>query len=136
MRYMKVTRSSLLSGFSLVELLVVIAVIAIIAAIAVPNIANITQTSDMAMRVRNAQILVAVYNNYAEAYYAENNDYPDPTPTAAEAISLLGGTNQATVINNRLGTTNVFSAPGLTTNNVAMNKISSSGGQLSYNPDA
>jgi len=123
------------SGFSLVELLVVIAVIAIIAAIAIPNIANITQSADQATKVRNAQQLVSTYNNYAEAYYAANNSYPDTSPTVAEALTAIGGNASASVVNTRLGTTNVFSLPGLTVSNVATNKISAAGAQLTYDPD-
>jgi len=118
-----------------VELLVVIAVIAIIAAIAIPNIANITQTADQATRVRNAQQLVSTYNTYAEAYYAAHNVYPLLSPTAVDAIGVLGATNSATVTNSRLNTTNTYALPSATTNNTAIDKITSAGGQLLYNPD-
>ncbi len=126
---------SVQSAFSLVELLVVIAVIAVIAAIAIPNIANITGSASEATKLRNAQQLVSTYNNYAEAYYAASNVYPNATPTVALALTAIGGSNSAAVVNTRLGVTNTFSLPGLTAANVATNKISSVGSQLSYNPD-
>lgn len=127
---------SVQSAFSLVELLVVIAVIAVIAAIAIPNIANITQSADQATKLRNAQQLVSTYNNYAEAYYASTNSYPDATPTAAEAITAIGGTNQAVVVNTRLNVTNTFALPGINAANTATNKITAAGGQLVFSPDA
>jgi len=126
---------SVQSAFSLVELLVVIAVIAVIAAIAIPNIANITGSADAATKLRNAQQLVSTYNNYAEAYYAATTNYPYTTPTVADALSKIGESASASVTNTRLGVTNTFSLPGLTAANVATNKITNVGSQLSYNPD-
>jgi type IV pilus assembly protein PilA len=111
-------RLSVQSAFSLVELLVVIAVIAVIAAIAIPNIANITQSADAATKLRNAQSLVLTYNTYAEAYYAMTNAYP-ATPTFASAITDMAAGKQ--VVNARLGVTNSFRLPGISTNNVATN---------------
>ena len=130
------SKLSVQSAFSLVELLVVIAVIAVIAAIAIPNIANITQSADQATKLRNAQQLVSTYNNYAEAYYTASNSYPNAVPTAALAIGDIGGTNQAEVINVRLGVTNTFALPGISAANTATNKISAAGGQLVFTPDA
>ena len=116
----------------MVELLVVIAVIAIIAAIAIPNIANITQSADQATKVRNAQQLVSTYNNYAEAYYAANNAYPNSnaTPTVSSAITAIGGGNKAEVV--LFGVTNTFALPGLTIDKVATDHISNSGYQLYF----
>ncbi len=128
------SKLSVQSAFSLVELLVVIAVIAVIAAIAIPNIANITQSADQATKLRNAQQLVSTYNNYAEAYYAASNAYPNTAPTVALAISAIGGTNQAAVINTRLGVTNTFALPGVSTTNTMTNKITAVGGQLVFTP--
>jgi len=128
------SKLSVQSAFSLVELLVVIAVIAVIAAIAIPNIANITQSADQATKLRNAQQLVSTYNNYAEAYYAASNAYPSTAPTATTAIAAIGGTNQAAVINARLGVTNTFALPGISTNNTMTTKITAAGGQLVFTP--
>ncbi|GAB4180799.1 MAG: hypothetical protein Fur0032_21800 [Terrimicrobiaceae bacterium] len=129
----KPTLKTLQSGFSLVELLVVIAVIAIIAAIAIPNIANITQSADQATKVRNAQNLASTYNNYAEAYYAQNNSYPaDPVNVTTALSTMAAG---ATVTNTRLGVTNTFRLPGITTNNTDTSLLSGdSGGQLVFTP--
>jgi type IV pilus assembly protein PilA len=120
------------SGFSLVELLVVIAVIAIIAAIAIPNIANITQSADAATKLRNAQTLASTYNNYAEAFYAQSNAYPSTSTVPAAIAAMEGG---QTVINTRLGTTNVFRVPGITVTNTATNKLTFTNNQLVYDPD-
>ena len=122
---------SVQSAFSLVELLVVIAVIAVIAAIAIPNIANITQSADQATKLRNAQSLAMTYNNYAEAYYAVNNAYPTTADVAA-AVALMG--NGTSVTNNRLGVTNSFRLPGITTDNTATNKLTLTGSQLVFSP--
>lgn len=122
-------------GFSLVELLVVIAVIAVIAAIAVPNMANIMQSADKAAKVRNAQQLASTYNTYAEAYYAAHGEYPLSPPTAELAIGLIGGSNRASVTNVNFGTTNTYALPSVDTNNTAIDKLTSSGGQLVYTPE-
>ena len=53
-------RTSIKSGFSLVELLVVISVIAVIAAIAIPSIAGITNTARYSKDKRNAQNLANI----------------------------------------------------------------------------
>lgn len=121
------------SGFSLVELLVVIAVIAIIAAIAIPNIANITQSADQATKVRNAQTLASTYNNFAEAYYSVNNAYPSYADVPTIISNMAAG---QTVVNTRLNTTNLFRVPGITTANVATNKLTLTNNQLIFNPDA
>lgn len=130
------SKLSVQSAFSLVELLVVIAVIAVIAAIAIPNIANITQSADAATKLRNAQQLVSTYNNYAEAFYAASNAYPnsDAAPDAASAIAAIGGTNQAAVVNVRLGVTNTFALPGISAANTMTNKIGTVGRQLVFTP--
>jgi len=123
------------SAFSLVELLVVIAVIAVIAAIAIPNIANITQSADQATKVRNAQNVASTWNNYVEAYYASASAYPSETTVAGIITSLNAG---VTVTNTRLSTTNTFRLPGITSANVATNKLSppaSGGGQMTFLPD-
>ena len=119
-------------GFSLIELLVVISVIAIIAGIAIPNLANLTQTAGQSTKVHNAQQLVSTYNTYAEDYYAAYNSYPLQNPNAESAINLLGGTNQANITNSVLGTVNSYALPSLSTNNTALEKVSSIGGQLVY----
>ena len=54
-------KSTLRSGFSLVEMLVVIAVIGVIAAIAIPNIGNINAAAKNARNQRNAQSIASVY---------------------------------------------------------------------------
>ena len=115
----------------MVELLVVIAVIAIIAAIAIPNIANITQSADEATKLRNAQNLASTYNLYAEAYYAQNNAYPSVTSVTAALEALATGQS---VVNTRLGTTNLFRLPGLTTNNTKISKLTLTNNQLIYTP--
>jgi len=115
----------------LVELLVVIAVIAVIAAIAIPNIANITQSADQATKLRNAQSLAMTYNNYAEAFYAVSNAYPRAgTLTPALAISDMAAGQE--VINPRLQVTNSFRLPGISTANVATNKLSVSNNQIVF----
>ncbi|TSA35719.1 MAG: prepilin-type N-terminal cleavage/methylation domain-containing protein [Verrucomicrobiaceae bacterium] len=127
------SKLSVQSAFSLVELLVVIAVIAVIAAIAIPNIANITQSADAATKLRNAQSLAMTYNNYAEAYYAVSNAYPTTADVPAAITAMAAG---ATVVNNRLNVTNSFRLPGITTDNVATNKLSLSNNQLVFTPGA
>jgi len=115
----------------LVELLVVIAVIAVIAAIAIPNIANITQSADQATKLRNAQSLAMTYNNYAEAYYAVSNAYPSTADKTAALNSMASGQS---VVNTRLGVTNSFRLPGITTNNTDLTKLLLTNNQLVFTP--
>jgi prepilin-type N-terminal cleavage/methylation domain-containing protein len=126
---------SVQSAFSLVELLVVIAVIAVIAAIAIPNIANITQSADAATKLRNAQSLAMTYNNYAEAFYAVNNAYPNAGSLTVDLAITDMSTGQE-VANSRLGVTNSFRLPGITTTNTATNKLFATNNQLVFTPDS
>jgi prepilin-type N-terminal cleavage/methylation domain-containing protein len=126
-------KSKINSAFSLVELLVVIAVIAVIAAIAIPNIAGITQSADAATKLRNAQEVASAYNNYAETYFAASNSYPTNT-TVAEAIAALGTSPGVSVANTRLGTTNTFFLPGVSTNNTATDKLAFTNNRVIYTP--
>lgn len=122
------------SGFSLVELLVVIAVIAIIAAIAIPNISNITQSADQATKIRNAQQLVATVES-ALAFSLGNPDAPSTVAATNLAVLIPLMAEGITIPNTRLGVTNTFRVPGITTNNVAMEKITIANGQIAFNPD-
>ena len=60
-------------GFTLIELLIVVAIIAILAAIAVPNFLE-AQVRSKVSRVKADQRSLA---NGLEAYYVDNNDYPE-----------------------------------------------------------
>ncbi len=118
------------SAFSLVELLVVIAVIAVIAAIAIPNIANITQSADKAAKLRNAQNVVSVYNSYLAYYQATADSRDFPFSTKEDAVAALIASGGLIVTNNRLGTTNSFRVPVPTTNEIGMENLVMSNGQL------
>ena len=68
-------------GFTLIELLIVVAIIAILAAIAVPNFLE-AQVRSKVSRVKADQRSLA---NGLEAYYVDNNDYPEFATEAAAA---------------------------------------------------
>lgn len=118
------------SAFSLVELLVVIAVIAVIAAIAIPNMANITQSADRAAKLRNSQNVVSVYNSYLAYYQATADSQAYPFSTKEDAVEAVIAPGGLIVTNNRLGTTNSFRVPVSSTNEIGMDNLAMSNGQL------
>jgi len=78
-------------GFTLIELLIVVAIIAILAAIAVPNFLE-AQVRSKVSRVKADQRSLA---NGLEAYFVDNNDYPeyaigDAAAAGDKAITPVG----------------------------------------------
>ena len=76
-------------GFTLIELLIVIAIIAILAAIAVPNFLE-AQTRAKVARVKADQRSLATG---LEAYYVDNNRYPDWTCQGTGCTRVWTGSN-------------------------------------------
>ncbi len=62
-------------GFTLIELMIVVAIIGILAAIAIPNFMNYQCKANQ----REGQAMLSSLRTAMEAYYAENNIYPDTT---------------------------------------------------------
>jgi len=73
-------------GFTLIELLIVVAIIAILAAIAVPNFLE-AQVRSKVSRVKADQRSLA---NGLEAYFVDNNDYPEYAVGNAGANGFAG----------------------------------------------
>jgi len=117
-------------AFSLVELLVVIAVIAVIAAIAIPSVSNITQSAQSASELRNTQVVVSVYNSYLAYYQASSSSQTYPFSTKEDAVAALIAHGGLAVTNDRLGTTNSFRVPILSTDDLSMEQLIMSQGQL------
>jgi len=118
------------AAFSLVELLVVIAVIAVVAAISIPNIQNISQSAQKASKLHNAQNVVSIYNSYVAYHQSVSNSTAYPFSTKEGAIAALIASNGLSVTNTRLGVTNTFRVPVLSTNDIAMDQITMANGQL------
>jgi len=93
-------------GFTLIELLIVIAIIAILAAIAVPNFLE-AQVRAKVARVRADQRSLATG---LEAYYVDNNNYPDWASQTGTG-GKIGGHEYWTVDADR-GHANAFSGSG------------------------
>lgn len=75
-------------GFTLIELLIVVAIIAILAAIAVPNFLE----AQVRSKVSRAKSDVRVLATGLEAYYVDNNAYPQGNPfnTSGQRKSIPG----------------------------------------------
>lgn len=75
-----------IKGFTLIELLIVVAIIAILAAIAVPNFLE-AQVRSKVSRVKADQRSLATG---LEAYYVDNNDFPEYDIGASAANGFAG----------------------------------------------
>lgn len=65
-------RGTLISGFTLVELLIVMAIMAVLATIAMPSYQAVTKK----MQRTEGQALLLEVQSYLERYYFANNTYP------------------------------------------------------------
>src|SRR5208283_1504784 len=74
-------------GFTLIELLIVVAIIAILAAIAIPNFLQAQIRSKMA----RAQADMASLAKAIEAYYVDNDDYPNPYTNSPDVDAVNDG---------------------------------------------
>jgi prepilin-type N-terminal cleavage/methylation domain-containing protein len=63
-------------GFTLIELLIVVAIIAILAAIAIPNFL----AAQIRAKVTKSKSEMRNITTALEAYYTDNNQYPQPMP--------------------------------------------------------
>jgi prepilin-type N-terminal cleavage/methylation domain-containing protein len=101
-----------IKGFTLIELLIVVAIIAILAAIAVPNFLE-AQVRSKVSRVKADQRSLATG---IEAYYVDNNDFPEyaigdagASPGITPAGSATGGgATQILTFRVRAGTGDLF----------------------------
>ena len=65
-------------GFTLIELLIVVAIIAILAAIAIPNFLQ----AQVRSKISRSKSELRNVTTALESYYIDNNQYPEPQPTA------------------------------------------------------
>ena len=75
-------------AFTLIELLVVVLIIGILAAVALPQY----EVAVLKTKLTNMRSVARSYVRPAQAYYAENNDWP--TTFAAMAMDVPGGNEQ------------------------------------------
>jgi type IV pilus assembly protein PilE len=86
--------TSLMSGFSLVELMIVVAIISILAAIAVPNYRGYVTRSQISEATAN----LMTYKTRMEVYYQDNRSYSNPpvtgVPTCGVQPAALGSVSR------------------------------------------
>ncbi len=112
---MRATTRRIPQGFTLIELLIVVAIIAILAAIAVPNFLE-AQVRSKVSRVKSDMRTVATG---LEAYYVDNNLYPD-VPAASITPPLKLGIAYSRATLPKLSTPIAYLTTGLPTDAFAI----------------
>jgi len=100
-------------GFTLIELMIVVAIIGILAAIAIPQFSNYRTKAFNAAGAADANTGVTLF----EAFYTDNNAYPDAVTVGTGPLTLKYGT--ATVVGNATWTLSKGVSAGSAANTTA-----------------